>query len=395
MHVLMISDVYFPRINGVSTSIETFRTCLGMLGVNTTLVAPEYPPLQAGTPERRARKADVPPLHAIPSRRIPFDPEDRLMSVARSRQAIVDIHARQPVDLIHVHTPFAAHHTGLASARRHGIPIIASYHTLFEEYLHHYLPLLPRRLTAAIARHCSRMQCNALDAVIVPSSAMRDRLGDYGVTVPTHVIPTGIPLARFAAGDRAGFRQRLGAAEGQPVALYVGRVAHEKNIGFLLDALLAARTRRPDLLLAVVGEGPALSDLEAQTRRLGLTGAVRFIGYLDRERELPACYAAADLFVFASRTETQGLVLLEAMAMGLPVVALAAMGTRDLLGRRRGSIAPADDPVAFGHTVGELAADPARLAALGAAAREHAQEWGDMAMAVRLRSVYRHLLDRC
>lgn len=389
MHVLMISDVYFPRINGVSTSIATFRDCLRTLGVTISLVVPDYP---SPTGARHGATEEV--LQRVPSRRIPFDPEDRLMSPGMSRAAIAAIHATQPIDLIHVHTPFVAHGAGLSAARRQGTPVVATYHTLFEEYFHHYLPLAPRCLTRAIARHYSRRQCNELDAVVVPSRAMRDRLFAYGVRVPTHVVPTGIPLDRFTRGNRDGFRKHIGAAPEQPVALFVGRVAHEKNIGFLIDALQATRTQRPDTLLVIAGEGPALADLKAMAQQRGLEEAVRFVGYLERNTALPACYAAADAFVFASRTETQGLVLLEALAMGLPVVALSAMGTSDLLERGRGAIVPPDDPIAFGHALAALFADPEHRQRLAEEAREYAREWSDMAMAVRLRSLYRGLVDR-
>ena len=176
---------------------------------------------------------------------------------------------------------------------------------------------------------------------------MARRLTEYGVSRPLHVLPTGIPLACFSAGQRARFRQQHAIADERPVALYVGRAAHEKNIDFLIEALREALKKVPGLLLVIAGEGPALGHLRALVSRLGLAGSVLFVGYLDRQTELPDCYAAADLFAFASRTETQGLVLLEAMAAGLPVVALAEMGTCDILtprlwrhhpGGRRGGI---------------------------------------------------------
>lgn len=388
MHILMISDVFFPRINGVSTSIATFSESLQALGMSISLIAPDYPEAapHAGNGELLQRR--------IASRRVPFDPEDRLMSMRRTKEAVLALHARRPIDLIHVHTPFAAHLAGIAAARQLRVPILATYHTLFEEYLHHYLPVAPRWLTRNLARQISRLQCNQLDAVIVPSRAMHERLQDYGVNVPTHVVPTGIPLDRFADHNREEFRARLGIAPGRPVALFVGRVAHEKNIDFLIEAIAAARSACPEVLLLIAGEGPARPSLEAMTRARGLQSSVCFVGYLERRAELPACYAAADVFVFASRTETQGLVLIEAMAMGLPVVALSAMGTRDLLERGRGCVVPADDPADFGARLASLLGNPVQRARLGAEAREHAQEWSDMAMAVRLRTLYRNLRDR-
>jgi glycosyltransferase involved in cell wall biosynthesis len=217
---------------------------------------------------------------------------------------------------------------------------------------------------------------------------MQSRLNDYGVQRPIHILPTGIPLARFAGGDRTRFRAARDIAPGRPVALFVGRVAHEKNIGFLLEMAAEAVKRRPDLLLMIAGEGPALPALRAQAARLGLGDAVRFTGYLDRHSDLPDCYAAADVFVFASRTETQGLVLLEAMAVGLPVVAFAEMGTIDILAPRRGCRVPAGDPAAFADSVVEILSDAALRAQLGREARDYAHSWSDETMAARLADLY-------
>jgi glycosyltransferase involved in cell wall biosynthesis len=207
-----------------------------------------------------------------------------------------------------------------------------------------------------------------------------------------HVLPTGIPLERFASGDRARFRRAHGVAETRPTALFVGRVAHEKNIGFLLDAVAVARREVPDLLFLITGEGPAEKALKAQTQRLGLGDAVRFLGYLDRRHALPDCYAAADVFIFASRTETQGLVLLEAMAMGLPVVALAAMGTRDILEAGRGCRVAADDLSSFAAELVRVCRNADLRAELAAEARSYAREWADERMAGRLAELYRRLL---
>ncbi|TXT17036.1 MAG: 1 2-diacylglycerol 3-glucosyltransferase, partial [bacterium] len=177
MRVLMVSDVYFPRINGVSTSIETFRAALAEETVDVALIAPDYGDGSASAGVTR-----------VPSRPVPGDPEDRLARYGALRRACLAV--ARDCDLVHVQTPFAAHYAGLGAARKLGKPVLATYHTLFEEYLHHYVPWLPAALPRAIARHFSRRQCNDLDAVIVPSTAMRERLRAYGVRRPLHVLPT-------------------------------------------------------------------------------------------------------------------------------------------------------------------------------------------------------------
>jgi len=154
-----------------------------------------------------------------------------------------------------------------------------------------------------------------------------------------------------------------------------------------------ARREVPNLILLITGEGPAKRALHRQAEALGLSEAVRFIGYLDRRHELPDCYAAADGFVFASRTETQGLVLLEAMAMGLPVVALAAMGTCDILSPGRGCLTPEDDVAAFAAAMVRLLCDPALRSRLSQEARDYAREWADDRLAAKLAECYRRILE--
>ena len=206
-----------------------------------------------------------------------------------------------------------------------------------------------------------------------------------------HALPTGIPMQALAHGDRDRFRSHHGIPADQPIALYVGRVAHEKNIGFLLEVLARARESVPTLQLVIAGEGPAEASLKRSLAERGLSQAVRFIGYLDRAQELPDCYAAADVFVFASRTETQGLVLLEAMAAGLPVLALACMGTRSILAPERGARIAPDDIAGFAKQLCDLLANPELQKRLSREGRAYAQEWSDQAMAAKLAGLYRRL----
>ncbi len=379
MRILMVSDVYFPRVNGVSTSIQTLRQALAAAGHSSVLVAPDYPGAQ---PE-----ADI---VRVPGWPVPRDPEDRLMHL-RALAAALDGLNPADFDLVHIHTPFLAHRAGVRWARRHGLPSVETYHTLFEEYFHHYLPFLPRAWLAAAARRISRKECDGVTAVIAPSSAMKRALETYGVTSPVHIIPTGIRTADFADCDGAAFRARHGIAPERPVMAYVGRVAFEKNLDFLLRVTETLRRDRPDVLLVIAGEGPARAQLERAVAQRGLGDSVRFVGYLERRTELPACYCAADVFVFASKTETQGLVLLEAMALGVPVVALAEMGTQDVLKEGAGCRIAPDDVAGFARTVLPLLADREAARALGAAGRPYAAGWSEGRMADAVIGLYRQL----
>ncbi len=378
MRILMISDVYFPRINGVSTSIQTFRRGLHAAGHETILIAPDYPGAAADS---------EPGILRVPSRGVPRDPEDRAMKLGGIRALRSQLERLEP-DLVHIQTPFVAHYQGTALARALRVPVIETYHTYFEEYLHHYVPLMPRAVMRFVARRFTVSQCNVLDALVVPSRAMEQALLDYGVECPMHIIPTGMEMERFAGGDGQRFRAQLGIAPGQPVLVHVGRIAHEKNIEFLFRMFALVVRSKPGAVFVVAGEGPALASCKAYVRSLGLTQHVRFVGYLSRERELLDCYRAGDLFVFSSRTETQGLVLLESMALGVPVVSTAHMGTADIVTPQRGAQLAPDDEGEFANIVVKLLEDAPRRAAMSVEARAYAATWSASAMAGRLADLY-------
>jgi glycosyltransferase involved in cell wall biosynthesis len=374
----MISDVYFPRVNGVSTSIQTFALELQKLGHEITLIAPEY-----DTPKEEPFE-----IIRIPARRVPLDPEDRLMSYRATVALETELRARN-FDLVHIHTPFVAHYAGNRLARRLGLKSVETYHTFFEEYFDKYIPWLPSSWLRFVARRFSSHECNAVDSLIVPSTPMLEVLRDYGVKTSAQVLPTGIRLQQFSNGDGGRFRRQYGIPPNRPMILFVGRVSLEKNIEFLLKVAKELTALVPDLLFVIAGEGPARKTLQELVNREGLSDTVLFIGYLNRQGPLEDCYSAADLFVFASRTETQGLVLLEAMAMGTPVVSTAVMGTRDVLVDGQGCVVAKEDIVDFTTKTARLLKAPKEREKLGESARRYVEDWSAPAMALKLESLYK------
>jgi glycosyltransferase involved in cell wall biosynthesis len=376
MRVLLISDVYFPRVNGVSTSIRTFRRDLAALDCETWLIAPSYP--QDWDDDKRVLRQ--------PSHYLVVDPEDRMLSPRATLRACIDAASR--CDALHIQTPFVAHWVGVKVARQLGLPVLETYHTFFEEYLHHYLPLLPAATARAFARGISRRQCNAVDAVVAPSAQLAEVLTGYGVTRPVRTIPTGLDLREFEGGDGAAFRARHGIAD-RSVMLLVGRVAHEKNIGFLLRVLAEVRRSVPNVLFVIAGEGPALAPLQRSVAQQGLDASTLFVGYLDRRGALLDCYRAADVFVFASRTETQGLVLLESLALGVPVVSTAVLGTKEVLRDAAGAIVVPEDVNEFAAAVVGVLTQPRLRAKLAGVARAFVEKrWSSAEMARRLLELY-------
>lgn len=383
MHILMISDVYFPRVNGVSTSIQTFRRNLVDMGHKVTLIAPEYD-------EASEDETDI---IRIPARTVIVDKEDKMMKRRFIREQIENF-KQQKIDLIHIQTPFVAHYEGVHIAKELQIPSISSYHTFFEEYFYNYIKWLPKRWLRYAARAFSRSQCQQVDALLVPSSPMHDVLRDYGINAPMHVLPTGLRLDDFSSGNGDAFRKQLDIAKARPCIAFVGRIAHEKNISFLLTMFSLLKQQVADACFLIAGEGPALPNLKKQCQQLGLESSIHFVGYLNREGELQSCYKAADVFVFASRTETQGLVLLEAMACGTPVVSTAVMGTKDVMKDGEGGLIAPENEQQFANKIAGLLLDPISRQTMQAKAIAYASEWSQENMTLRLLQHYQTLIDQ-
>ncbi|MGO4221899.1 glycosyltransferase [Lysobacter sp. TAF61] len=391
MNILMLSDVYFPRINGVSTSIRTFAQGLARMGHSVTLVAPDYG-VDPGKQALEDRNEGFEVLR-LPSRVIFFDPEDRLIKGSDLARAEAMLRERD-WDVIHIHTPFRAHSLGVRLARHGGWKTVETYHTYFEEYVGHYLPWLPSALTRLLARRASRHLCHGVDELIVPSRQMVDVLDRYGITTPSVVIPTGIDLAQFSNGDGARFRAAHGIATERPTLVTVSRLSLEKNIGFLLRVVQRLVADFPDLLFLIAGEGPDEPRLRRLVQELGLHDHVRFFGNLDRRTALLDAYRAGDAFVFASPTETQGLVLIEAMALGVPIVSTAVMGTATVLRDAASALIAEEDVDDFAAKATRLLRSPELRARLAAAGPRDANAWSADGMTRRVEDLYARLAQR-
>jgi len=211
------------------------------------------------------------------------------------------------------------------------------------------------------------------------------------VSTPIHVLPTGLPADRFTPGDPARFRATEGLPAGRPLVIYIGRVAHEKNIEFLIRVFEQVRHTIPEAMLVIAGEGPAREQLGQLIVRLGLERDVHFAGYLQRDTALLDCYAAADVFVFASRTETQGLVLLEAMAQGAPIVSTAELGTKSILRGACGALVVDERVEPFSAAVVRVLRDDSLRKELAEKGRRYARTWSSAVMARRLADLYASL----
>jgi 1,2-diacylglycerol 3-alpha-glucosyltransferase len=327
MRVGFYTECYRPIVNGVVASIDALRAGLCAHGVEVTTVAPHFPRFVD----------DAGDVVRIPSLPLPTQTEYRLCVPYLNAD---DRRRVRGIDIVHAHSPFVTGWMGASYARRRNIPLVFTYHTRLDAYAH-YAPF-DRATTERAMVELTRRYANAADAVVVPTNAMESRLRELGVHAPIAVVPSAIDVERFAAGRRSTLvRARLGAAGDAPLALVVSRLGLEKNVELAIDAL----ARIGDLRLAVVGEGPQRPVLEERARRLGVADRVRFIGSLPPER-LPDVYASADAFIFPSTTDTQGLVLAEALAAGLPVIAAESEASRDVLSGAGRVVRPDGDAIA-------------------------------------------------
>jgi 1,2-diacylglycerol 3-alpha-glucosyltransferase len=378
MRILLISDVYFPRINGVSTSIQTVLRCLPK-GDEACLIAPDY-----GIPWDDEGHEVI----RIRSHPTPGDHEDRVMYGGAIRKRYRQIKDKD-FDAVHIHGFGIAFYEGVRLAKYLHLPVLLTYHTNFDEYLPYYVSFLPASVTSFGCRQMAIWQCNAVDAVIVPSHAMASTLEDYGVQSHLHVVPTGLELDRFKKANGTRFRKRYGIGSDRQVLLFVGRVAREKNIGFLIRMLAQVVSSVPDVLLVIAGDGQDLERCRNLALSLGIARNVLFVGWLARDTELMDCYAASNIFVFASKTETQGLALLEAMAMAIAVISISYLGSSDTLLSKRGAVVVPDDEEQFAVHTCRLLKDKKECIRLGLEGKEYSKSWAASSMVRGLAEIYR------
>jgi 1,2-diacylglycerol 3-alpha-glucosyltransferase len=358
LRVGFFTEIYRPVVNGVVASIEALADGLRARGHAVYCFAPRMP----GYAE-----ADG-PVFRMPSLPLPTRTPYRLTLPLVSRRNLNGVIKR--LSLIHVHSPFVTGWMGLRYARRYGMPIVYTYHTQLEAYVH-YIPFEPNA-TRFAATQLTRTFANLADAIIVPTPAMADRLRELRVSTRIEIVPTGVDLVRFGAGRRdEALRLRLGVRQGERLLLSVCRLAKEKNVELILEALAFAQDA--SLKLAIAGDGPLRSDLEELARKLGIAEQTRFLGVVPRD-DLPNFYASADAFVMPSTTETQGLVLAEALAAGAYVIAADAAPNGEVLDGAGSVVSPTAPAFARAFTAVPVRPDQAAAGTIRRAAERFSLE---------------------
>ena len=380
MRVALFTNNYLPFCGGVTISVETLRRGLEALGHDVWVFAPRF----AGGPPDPPRVVRYP---SVPAATYP----DFALAVPYSPRIVRLVRALD-IDVFHAHHPFLLGPAARRMGRRQRRPVVFTYHTRYEKYAH-YVPLSRGLVEAAAIRLSTRFAARA-DAVIAPSQVIRDELRARGVLVPIAVVPTGVDLEQFCPGDRAAARRHLGLAPAGPVLLYVGRLDPEKSVGRILLAFERIASIVPGARLVLVGQGTEGERLRGQARRFAAADRVVFLG-ARAHAALAPCYQAADLFLFASETETQGLVLAEAAASGLPSVAVGAAGSDEVVRDGDTGLLTKSEPAALAEAAIGLLLDATRRRGMGERARLVAEQEFDVRRQIdRTLAVYAQARER-
>jgi 1,2-diacylglycerol 3-alpha-glucosyltransferase len=380
LRIGLFSESFHPVQNGVTTSVLTLVAGLRALSHHVWVFAPAHQ--EQTEPETNVLR--------FPSFVTVFNREYPLAYPFLPRLALATHFNRLRLDIVHTHTPFVLGLTGAKLALSRGVPLVSTFHTLYSQYSH-YMPLLPDSVTQSLLEYYLPWYYNRCVEIICPSLVAANALREQGVESPIEVIPTGIPLPSrdsISRKARLSVRESLCIAPEAPVVLFAGRLAREKNVGWLLEAFCLIRAKVPETRLVIAGGGPNAEELQMEAQNLGLQNSVLFLGPTPR-RQMDGLFAAADVFCFPSPSETQGLVIGEARAAGTPSVVVDAGGAAEAVEDGiDGFRVPVEDQAAFAAKTVQILTDKKLHARLRANALRNAQNFTPERMVQRVLMVY-------
>ncbi len=377
MNIGMFTDTYLPQVNGVATSVSLFKRYLEARGHKVYIFAPCKP-----ESEERA--------YLVPSFPFLFQMEHK---IALPQFFEFDkILKELKLDILHSHAPFSMGFFAMKIQKKYSIPHVHTYHTLLSEY-RHYIPA-PLRPDKNSVEKFSAYFCNQMDGVIAPTKEIKNELLRYGVETEIYTLPTGVDMESFEGKPNIDVRGELGIPKNSRILITVGRIAKEKNFEFVIRVFEYLYKQYKDIFLVLVGDGPQRKELEHYVESHNIDDRVRFTGYIKREH-LIDYYKSSYLFVFASHTETQGLVLCEAMSAGIPVVAIGDMGVLDVVEDGNGGLLIYNEDVEkFAAAVKRLLNDEAYYREMSKRAKRHVMEhWSMDVMVTRLEKIYENVIQ--
>lgn len=381
MKILMATNTYTPFLGGVERSISTFTNEYRRQGHKVLIVAPEYD----GRPEQEKGVIRMPAIQN-------FNGSD--FSVRLPVPGFLNTRLQDfSPDIVHSHHPYLMGDTALRMGTKYSVPVIFTFHTFYEHYTHYVNA--DNHISKNFIIELSTIYSNLCDHLLAPSSGVRDTLVKRGVNTPIDVLPTGVDVDSFSMGNGSRFRESRSIPENAFVIGVVSRLAPEKNIAFISKSVLRYIESRPHAQFLLVGNGPLKQETESIFSDKDLSDHLIATGAL-KGTELADAYSAMDVFAFASHTETQGIVLLEAMAAGTPVVAVRATGINDVVADgENGFLLQEDDMDQFICALEEIAnADANRMSTLCEYARNTARNNTHKRCASRALDIYTSVIEK-
>ncbi len=381
MNVLMCTNTFTPHVGGVARSVEQFTDQFRQRGHRILVVAPEFPDI----PAKESGVLRVPAVQH-------FNGSDFSVPVPVPGMLHAALDRFRP-DIVHSHHPFLLGDTALRISASRNIPVVFTHHTQYEKYTH-YIPG-DSELLKRFAVELAVGYCNLCDAVIAPSRSILERLRNQGVTSEIVEIPTGVDTSVFGRGDGNAWRDRHQVPPSAFIVGHVGRLAPEKGLDFLASAVAKFIASHAGSMFLIAGDGPSAETIRQTFRGRGITGQLIQLGSLPRS-QLADVYAAMDVFVFASLSETQGMVLTEAMAASTPVVAIDGPGVREIIQDGvNGRMIPTKDEDTFLDALNWIySISPDERQQLHSAARQTADEFSLEKTAARVLELYDRLLEQ-
>lgn len=379
MKIGVFTDSFRPYTSGVVRSIELFSREFTSRGHEVYIFGPDYPLLHLPKEEGVFRFISV-PAPTMPEFSLPIPISVQLGSTIKKLK----------LDIIHSHSPFLLGSMGARAARKFRLPLVFTFHTLYDQYVH-YFPFVGNA-SKNLVQNIARDFCNRCNTVIGPSRLVGNYLDRIGVKSPVVIIPTGIDLDEFKNVNSNWLRENYNIPNDKKVLLFVGRLGKEKNIAFLLKAFQIVEKRFPQVVLVLVGKGPQENYLRRLINKMGLKDKVLFTGVLPRNK-IVHCYASADLFVFPSVTETQGLVIGEAKAVGLPVVAIRAYGPAEMVDNGEDGLLTDLSVNSFAESALQLLHDRKLYKSMSSKALENVKTISSVNCAERMLNVYQELIN--
>ncbi|RAP24110.1 hypothetical protein DID73_01715 [Candidatus Marinamargulisbacteria bacterium SCGC AG-343-K17] len=377
MNIGIFTDTYEPQINGVVTSI---KTSIDYLEENHTVYV--------FCPNVKPKLKSTDNVWRFPSVVYPFQKEYRLVLPFNKK---IDAIKKLKLDILHIHTPFTMGNIGVKIGKKLNIPIVHTYHTYFEKYLH-YFPILPEAWVYKYAKKESERFCNLCDKIIVPTNEMKEQLSNYKINKEMVTIPSGINVYQPTKEEIDSFKVKYMNTKTLN-CLFVGRVGLEKNIHFLIDAFQQIIQAVPNIHLTIIGDGPERKAVEKKVEQLGLAQNITFTGYLEK-KDVFCAYNVADLMLFPSKTETQGLTAVESIMCGTPVIGLNEMGIKNVITNNISGILTKESSREYADAAITILNDDKKRQRLSETAKKNGEKYSYLSTGKKLESLYQDIVNQ-